>query len=132
MVHADTYGSMVGFTEVNEGNERVFDSLKLMLIFLVGELDFDECAPRVDEIAGIDSHLLHFSSRGVGGFGVEVYVGDEGGGEASLPELFADKAQAVGLDNALGGKTHIFTPGLDNACCLCGRGINVAGGGGGH
>ena len=59
VVHAYAYGRMVLAAEVKEGDELGADAGQFGGILLVGELHFQEFAARVEEVARIDTHLLH-------------------------------------------------------------------------
>ena len=66
-------------------------------VLLVGIVDVDEFAGRVDIVARVDAHGLHHRCGGVGHGGIEVDVGHERHTDVLRPEAIVDLAEALHL-----------------------------------
>ena len=102
-------------------------SLQLGGILLVGVVDVLEGAGTVDEIPGVDAHLLHDTGGQVGHMGIEVYVGHQRGVVAPVVQLLFDDGQALGLAGTLCRESHIVGSGLDDAHALFDTGFGFVG-----
>ena len=86
MIDPDADRGAVRPTVVEEVAKLTLQLLQLVRILGVGVLHPLKDAGRVVEVARVDPHLLHMLGSLVGGFGVEVHIGNQRDPAAGLPE----------------------------------------------
>ena len=132
MVHAYAYRRAVFAAQFEERHEFIVYFGKFSGIFLVGELHFTECAPRIEKIAGVDTYFLHVC----GGFEscgrIEVYVGHKRHIAACASHGGVDIGQFLCVSHSLGCEADQFGSGCGNRQCLCGRSFDIECRGSGH
>ena len=84
-----------------------------------------ECAGRVDKIAGVDAHFLHYCRRGVGGGRVEMNVGDQWCLVTVGTQCGVYRGKVVGFTHSLGGESDNLASGVDYALGLGHRPLRV-------
>ena len=132
VVHSEAECCAVGAAYVEQRKQGGAYTLDLGGILLVGKLQLAERAGGVDEVAGIDAHLLADGGRREGGLWIEMHVGHQRDIASGLVEATAHVGKGGRLGLPLGGEPHYLAAGFGYALRLPGAGFGVEGIGVGH
>ena len=132
VVHAQAHGGVVLAADVDKRHECIVYALQLMVIFLVGIRQCLELAGRVNEVAGIDAHLVSDGGSGKCSLGVEMNVGNERHVAPRFAELGAYLANALSLAHTLRCEPDDFGTGSGKRLALSHACLDVVGVGVGH
>jgi len=132
MIHTDTDGGVIGFTDVQEGNEAVAYLPDLLRVLLIGIFQMLEGACGIHVVARVDADLFRILRGNVCYFRVEMYVCHQWHHVAVLAQGGIDVHQVLRFLDALGGEAYVFSAGIHNTFGLCHTRIGILRGGIGH
>ena len=121
MVHTETHRCVVLTTQIEEGQEILPYAVDLPGILLVGKLQLAERAGGIDEIAGVDTHLVGSLGSLISRLGIEMHICRDRHLTPYSLHLLADSHKIKGLLDTLSGESHQLPSGIGYPLGLCRR-----------
>ena len=118
MVDSDAEGCGVLLAYFQQRNECVAYTVYFGCIFLIRIVQLYECASGIGEVAGVDSYFFDFLGGCKCCAWVEVYIGYQRYGIATLSQSAFNHTHIARFPCALCGKAHNVSSGIGDGCTL--------------